>query len=760
MRQRTREAVRRQRSLWPRGARASRLCLAVMFLAAIPIAFAPQPAHATYPVFTFTGAGYGHGIGLSQWGAKGWADKGKDWRWISTYYFPGSYLGGVDDFTVSVHLRNNQGSLSSWTLRPASGRRLRVAGTWGRAGESFTFTIGSGPRFVATGSQGTRVQTGTIGTNARLSITTDASPRTIQVAQASGYRHQQNLWYRGDMEFRYLGGGLQLRNILGVEGYLKGVLPIEMGAVSWNREAHKAQAVVARSYAYYAFKDNRPLACSTADQAYVGYSFEHSELNAAVDATRISGKGQVVKHSSAPARYDRVVQTFYHSSSGGHTANIEHIWSGTGYPSGTYPYFRGVSDQYSASPNYDPWRSPKTYDGRQLAAALAPRIVSPPGAGSSVWVRNLTVRHFDSDYVSGVDVHWSNGTTTPNVSGTIFRQVLGLPSTKFMHGPGFDRVAYRTRYETAVEVSKRAYPANSDPGGVVIACGEDSKFADAVAASGLAGVIDAPVLLVRSDVIDGFVREEVQRLKAAGAKKAYVVGGTNSVSGGTEQYLRNTFGSANVKRLAGGPGLGTDRYATAASVALEMKDLGVDTRAVLVASGETWTDAAIAGTISASSGRPVVLTAGQGLPDGSRAALAALGARETAVFGGPVTISDTAISQIIAVTGESKPTRRFGMTGGRYDVAVQAANWAISAFGHTADRVFVSSGEVFADSVTGGVLAAGSRSPLVLTARTSVPHATATFLNAHQSAPGGLVVVGGVNTITNDCARQMARILE
>ena len=736
---------------------AVRVMLTIALLAGVLSAAVPEPAYAVYPDFKFNGSGFGHGIGLGQWGAKGWADQGRTWQWISTYYYPGSTLGGVDDFVVSVNLHKDQKSLATWTLRPASGMRLSVAGTWGKAGESFTLNLESGPSIAAYGSQGTTVRN--LSTS-RFAVTTDASPRVIQVAEASGYRNQASLWYRGDMELRYLNAGLQLRNILGVEGYLKGVLPIEMGAVSWNREAHKAQAVVARSYAYYAFKDNRLLACSTVDQAYAGYSFENAELNGAVDATRIGGKGQVVKHTSAPFRYDQVVQTFYYSSSGGHTANIEEIWPGTGYPSTTHPYYRGVSDPYTASPNYDPWKTVVTKNGLELAKLLAPRITSPGGAGTTVWVSDLKVTHFATGFVKSVDVVWSNSITTKGVSGTVFRQTLALPSTKFTTGAVYQRIAYRTRYETAVEVSKQAFPAGSTPKSVVIACGEDAKFADALTASGLAGVAGGPVLLVRPDTIDQFIRDEVQRLKGLGATRAYVVGGPQSVAPGIQSYLASVFGSANVERLAGGPALGTDRYATAASVALKMKDLGADTRAVLVASGETWTDAAIAGTISASSGRPVILVARQRVPDGSRAALLALKPSESAVFGGPVTISSTTISQLMALTGESAPTRRFGMAGGRYDVAVQAANWALSAFGHTADRVYVSSGEVFTDSVTGGVLAARAKNPLVLSAGTSVPNATASFLSSHKGAPGGLVVVGGVMTITNDTAERMARLLE
>ena len=47
-------------------------------------------AAAAYPNFVFSGAGYGHGIGLSQYGAKGYAERGKSGAWIVRHYFPGT----------------------------------------------------------------------------------------------------------------------------------------------------------------------------------------------------------------------------------------------------------------------------------------------------------------------------------------------------------------------------------------------------------------------------------------------------------------------------------------------------------------------------------------------------------------------------------------------------------------------------------------------------------------------------------------------
>lgn len=718
-------------------------------------AVAPALAGAvTYPDFTFTGSGWGHGIGMSQWGAKGWAERGKSWDWISTYYFPGSYLGTIGDPEMSVYLDTNHAFITSYTLKPASGKKLAVGSVWGASNETIKFTAVSG-KVKATGSAGTNFGTLT----SKVRVTTNASPRIIQVAEKTGYHMLVNRWYRGDMELRAGTSTVQLRNLLGMEGYIKGVIPGEMGSASWDMDALKTQAVMARSYAYYAYKVNRAVECDTDDQVYVGYDSENDTLNAAVEGTL----GKVVKHSKAPATYDNVVQTFFHSSSGGHTAKIENIWTGTGFPSTTYPYFGGVDDPYcddAGSPN-DPWPS-VTKDGMQIAKAIAPKITGEPaGAGTTVWVKSLAIVRFsDSGFVNTVTLTWSDGTKSTGVGGSTFAGALGLKSRKYYTGVPYSRIAYSTRYSTAVEVSRSLYPTGSTPKAVVIANGADAKYADSLTSSGLAGLVDGPVLLVYADALTKDVSSELARLKGLGATKVYLVGGTSSIQPVVEGAVSAVFGSANVERLAGSARYGTDRYGTAASVAMKMKALGADGSKVLIASGEKWTDAAIASATSAGSGRPVVLIASAKLPTGSQNVLADLGAKESVVFGGPNTIGDAALKQLLAATGETAPSRRFGTTGTRYDVATQAARWCQSAFGFTAVKIYVATGEKFPDSVTGGVLAAANKNPLVLTATSSLPRATELYLEAAAGTCERFAVVGGTASVSDGVAGEIARALE
>ncbi len=153
--------------------------------------------------------------------------------------------------------------------------------------------------------------------------------------------------YRGRIEIGRYGGSSALKavNIVTLEKYLYGVVPCEM-VYSWHEEALKAQAVCARGYAYLAgfggdSNINTPyrMCDTTSSQVYKGYGAEKKSTNKAVDETT----GVLVYYNGNPVR------TYYSSTSGGSTENIEDVW---GSPSG---YLRQVSDIYELDPELAPW---------------------------------------------------------------------------------------------------------------------------------------------------------------------------------------------------------------------------------------------------------------------------------------------------------------------------------------------------------------------------------------------------------------------
>jgi len=143
--------------------------------------------------------------------------------------------------------------------------------------------------------------------------------------------------YRGHIEVFSGDGnpGLIVVNVTDLEGYLKGVLPLEIGEVPEGAsEALKAQAIAARTYAYMRMLHPRgehfDLYGDVRDQVYGGVSAEGRTFSRAVEGT----EGIIVTYRGAPAR------TFFFSCCGGHTAAIDEVWDIASPP----PYLCGVSD--------------------------------------------------------------------------------------------------------------------------------------------------------------------------------------------------------------------------------------------------------------------------------------------------------------------------------------------------------------------------------------------------------------------------------
>jgi stage II sporulation protein D len=148
-----------------------------------------------------------------------------------------------------------------------------------------------------------------------------------------------NRWYRGDVRLVPRSGGLDAVNYVDLEAYLYSVVGAEAIA-SWPLEALKAQAVAARSYALHkrAASPNAlyDVDTTTATQVYKGLE---SEASSTVQAVRETA-GEVLVYGG------QIVLAVYHSSSGGHTENVENVWSSP------LPYLRGVPDYDQNAPVY------------------------------------------------------------------------------------------------------------------------------------------------------------------------------------------------------------------------------------------------------------------------------------------------------------------------------------------------------------------------------------------------------------------------
>jgi stage II sporulation protein D len=291
-----------------------------------------QPVPAGAATFLVTGHGWGHGVGLSQYGAYGYAQKGVFYENIVLHYFPGTELGAA----------------------PVS--RVRVLLTTGIAkldiGSTADFKVRDGNGVVHTVTAGKYTLTPALKLAVDGQTTAGALPGPLLFqpgAAALGLKHR----YRGSIQIDVTAGKLRAINMVGLEQYLYGVVPSEM-PFTWLPEALKAQAVVARSYALATRRTGAfDLYADTRSQVYLGIEHEKPSTNAAVNATA----GQVVLYEG------QVAKTYFFSTSGGRTMSAEDAW---GEP---VPYLVSVPDPYdSISPHHD-W-GPLVFTGAKLAKVL------------------------------------------------------------------------------------------------------------------------------------------------------------------------------------------------------------------------------------------------------------------------------------------------------------------------------------------------------------------------------------------------------
>src|SRR3954468_6574927 len=343
-----------------------------------------QPVPQGAATFVVTGHGWGHGVGLSQWGAYGYAQKGFDYEKIVLHYFSGTELGDAPVSRVRVLLTSG---VQAFTINSPVDFKVRDG-----SGVVHTLTAGA---YSLTTALKVRVE-------GQAKASALPGPLLFQPGSAAlALKHR----YRGSIQIDVNAGKLRAINMVGLEQYLYGVVPSEM-PYTWAPEALKAQAVAARSYALATRRTGAfDLYPDTRSQVYLGIEHEKPSTNAAVNATA----GQVVLYQGA------VAKTFFFSSSGGRTASAEDVW---GEP---VPYLLSVPDPYdSISPHHD-W-GPFVFTGTRLAKMLKMkgRVVDLQSQlNSSGRIKTMTI------------VGSQNTVTIPGAS---LRQRLGVQSTWFTVG--------------------------------------------------------------------------------------------------------------------------------------------------------------------------------------------------------------------------------------------------------------------------------------------------------------------------------------
>ncbi len=365
--------------------RRTALLTALALLAAVPATADAAVRH------VIRGAGFGHGIGMSQYGAYGYALEGAKYPGILAHYYKGTRLSTAPSRPVRVLLQPVDPYIRVRGATSVGGRSLKP-------GTMYIAKRGGGG-IVVTNSRGRRV--GTFGSVIKFK---GSDPMRLMGPALNGVTSGL---YRGDIEVRVDGGGVTSINELDMDSYLRGVVAGEMPS-TWPLEALKVQAVAARTYALATRKtagdfDQYP---DTRSQVYRGVTGESVRSDAAVSETA----RQIVTYGGEPA------VTYYFSTSGGHTENVEFSFVG----SLSKPWLVGVPDPYDTQSPYHRWQL-------TLSAARLDRALGAPGTFRRLKVLQRGV----SPRVVRAEVIGSAGSRT--VTGPQVRAALGLRDTWFTH---------------------------------------------------------------------------------------------------------------------------------------------------------------------------------------------------------------------------------------------------------------------------------------------------------------------------------------
>lgn len=389
-----------------------RLPLALLLAATVAAPAGAATAQAAEPVvpihsgtpLTLTGHGYGHGRGMSQYGAEGAARKGLTATRIASFYYPGTAVGhaggkisvllgaatGTDTRVMARSglvarvvghpdqryvLASARPKATQWRLRPSGTRTALSAKEPGKRWSRVRLLTGTAEFFAA------------------------GRPITLVLPSGSAA-------YRGALRNAPAGTDRDTVNVLSLQSYLRGVVAREMPS-SWSPAALQAQAIAARSYAAYqrahAPAGRHYQTCDTTScQVYGGVAAETAKSDAAVSAT----SGQALTYQGAPAL------TEFSASSGGWTVR------------GSVPYLAAKADPYDdwAGNGVHDWTAKVT---RAEIAGAWPEVGTPTGV-------QVVDRDGHGDWGGrALHVKVIGDKRSVTVDGTTFRMALGLRSTWF-----------------------------------------------------------------------------------------------------------------------------------------------------------------------------------------------------------------------------------------------------------------------------------------------------------------------------------------
>jgi stage II sporulation protein D len=352
--------------------------LAVVALACAAMAAMAGASSTAAAKWVIHGRGFGHGVGMSQYGAYGYAKHGRDYKSILKHYYRHTRIGNADG-SVKVLLASGRGSVGFANAHKACGKRLH-------RGRGYAFAE-SGSRVILESGRGRRI------TNCGRSGTAKGG-HGIQVSGKGTYRGKL---------IAKASGGLLVVNKVSLDDYTRGVVANEMPS-SWPQNALRAQAVAARSFAL----------SSHAGHGFNVYDDTRSEVYAGKGSETQSTDRAVRKTSDQILRYHKqTVMALFFSTSGGKTESNQFAFG-----SSPIAYLQSVKDPYD---NISPYHSWTVHESQgEMESALS-------GLFSGRLKKVKVTKTGDSPRIVKAKVVGSKGSAS--VSGATLQGRLGLMST-------------------------------------------------------------------------------------------------------------------------------------------------------------------------------------------------------------------------------------------------------------------------------------------------------------------------------------------
>jgi len=371
--------------------RRGRLTLAgALAVLTLLVAAGPAGAWSSESEFVIDGHGWGHGVGMSQWGCYGYAKHGWAYKAILKHYYTGITFGDAANTDVRVRLRSGLSAV-----------KVSCPKAYTATGSGSPLEIPAGATATTTYVNGSyRVVAGSVRKDFGSPVTFTPSSGALRILTATDLGDTGP--YRGAVRVVRSDGSLMMINSVPLESYLRGSVPHEVPP-SWPSEALKAAACAARSFALGSRKPTQSwdVYCDVRSQAYVGIGIEDPHTDAAILATA----GVVPVYKGKP------ILAVYFSCSGGQTESVKYVWGGD------YPYLKGVDDPYDYYGSLHDW-GPLRRTAAQLGGPLGAK-----GSLRAVY----TVQRGSSPRIVEAALIGSGGVKF--IRGNDLRVMLGLNST-------------------------------------------------------------------------------------------------------------------------------------------------------------------------------------------------------------------------------------------------------------------------------------------------------------------------------------------